>query len=122
MSSLAVQLPLTKDSIDGFKMIKDFRTLIKQNFKMLLLTNPGERIMEPSFGIGIQTFLFSNFSESTYSDIEDKILQQVAIYMPVISIHGMNFKANELIDNRLDIQIQYSIPTLNVKEMLEFTI
>ena len=122
MSSLAVQLPLTKDSIDGFKMIKDFRTLIKQNFKMLLLTNPGERIMEPSFGIGIQTFLFSNFSESTYSDIEDKILQQVAIYMPVISIHEMNFKANELIDNRLDIQIQYSIPTLNVKELLEFTI
>ena len=122
MSSLAVQLPLTKDSIDGFKMIKDFRTLIKQNFKMLLLTNPGERIMQPSFGVGIHTFLFSQFSEPTYAEIQDKILEQVATYMPVITVHAMDFQSGELDNNRLDIRIQYSIPTLNVKELLQFTI
>ena len=122
MASLAVQLPLTKDSIDGFKMIKDFRTLIKQNFKMLMLTNPGERVMEPSYGIGIQTFLFDHFVESTYTQIEDRILQQVATYLPVVRIHKMDFDTNQGQDNRLDIRIEYSIPTLNVKELLEFTI
>ena len=70
MSSLAVKIPLTRDSIDGFAMIKDIRTLIKQNFKMLLLTYPGERVMEPEFGIGLRRFLFSNFTQETFNSIE----------------------------------------------------
>jgi len=40
MSSLAVALPLTTDSIDGFVMIRSLKVLIKQNLKMLILTNP----------------------------------------------------------------------------------
>ena len=47
MSSLSVKLPITRNTIDGFAMIKDFQTLVKQNFKMLVLTAPGERVMEP---------------------------------------------------------------------------
>ena len=122
MSSLAVKLPLTKDSVDGFRMIKDFKTLIRQNFKMLLLTNPGERVMHPSFGVGIHTFLFSQFSTTSFASIESKILEQVEIYMPVISIHNMDFQPDGADMNRLNIRIEYSIPSLNVKELLEFTI
>ena len=62
MSSLGVKLPLARDSSDGFGMIKNFKTMIKQNFKMLLLTNPGERVMEPDFGVGRKKFLFENSS------------------------------------------------------------
>ncbi len=61
MASLAVKLPLTPDSGDGFTMIKGLRALIKQNFKMLLLTIPSERVMEPEFGVGLKRFLFQNF-------------------------------------------------------------
>ena len=122
MSSLAVKLPLTKDSVDGFAMIKDFRTLIKQNFKMLLLTNPGERVMHPSFGVGLHTFLFSQMSPSSFASIENKIMEQVSIYMPVISVHKMRFDPDAYDLNRLNIRIEYSIPSLNSKELLEFTI
>ena len=39
MSTLAVKLPITRDDINGYTMIDDVRTLVKQNFKMLVLTN-----------------------------------------------------------------------------------
>ena len=42
MSSLSVKLPLARDSGDGFEMIKSFKSMIKQNFKMLLLTEKGD--------------------------------------------------------------------------------
>lgn len=122
MSSLAVKLPVAKDSGDGFEMIKDFKTLIKQNFKMLLLTIPGERIMEPSFGVGIQRYLFEAFSQQTFSNIESKILEQTGIYLPVITIREINFEEDQIDYNKLHIKIEYSIPTLNVKDLLEFTI
>jgi hypothetical protein len=70
----------------------------------------------------MQTFLFDHFIDSTYTQIEDRILQQVATYLPVVRIHKMDFSSEHSGDNRLDIRIEYSIPTLNVKELLEFTI
>lgn len=122
MSSLAVKLPITKDSGDGFIMIKDFQTLIKQNFKMLLLTHPGERVMEPSFGVGLQRFLFENFNDNTFNKIETAIMEQVGIYLPVITIGEIKFLTNDVDANRLTASIRYSIPSLNVRDLLEFTI
>ena len=122
MASLAVKLPITRDSGDGFTMIKDFRTLIKQNLKMLLLTNPGERVMEPNFGVGINSYLFSSFNQNTFDTIETKILEQVSIYLPVLTIKEINFATEGADFNTLNASIEYSIPSLNVGDLLEFTI
>ena len=34
MAKLGVKLPITRDDINGYTMIGDFNTLIKQNLKM----------------------------------------------------------------------------------------
>ena len=36
----------------------EIKEIIKQNFKMVIMTNPGERIMIPDFGVGIRRYLF----------------------------------------------------------------
>ena len=79
MSSIGVALPIEKDSVDGFAMLKGIRDTVKQNLKMLVLTNPGERVMEPEFGVGIKRYLFQNFSENIQSDIKQRVTRQVAI-------------------------------------------
>jgi hypothetical protein len=122
MSSLAVRVPLTYDSVDGFAMIKDIKSLIRQNFKTLLLTVPGERVMDPNFGVGLVTFLFSNFTQETFNSVESLIQKQTSIYLPSISIMEINFIAPDNTPNTLDINIRYLIPTLNVEDLLEFTI
>ena len=122
MSSLSVKLPLERDSSDGFQMNKSFISLIRQNFKMLLLTSPGERVMEPDFGVGLKKYLFENFNESTFAQIERNILRQARVYMPAIVIDEIFFSAPDENANALSIQIKYSIPNLNTKDLLEFTI
>ena len=53
------RLPLLNDeSQPGFELIDNIRDLIKQNMKMVILTNPGERVMIPDFGVGITGMLF----------------------------------------------------------------
>ena len=121
MASLSPKLPLTLNSIDGFTMNKSFVSLIKQNLKTICLTNPGERVMEPQFGAGIQTYLFSGFSEGVPGKINAAIREQVNIYLPAINIEEILITEAPKY-NRLDIQIRYSIPALNVKDLLQFTI
>tara|TARA_B100001059_G_C17619758_1_gene468898 strand:- start:64 stop:432 length:369 start_codon:yes stop_codon:yes gene_type:complete len=122
MSSLSVKLPLTRDSGDGFEMIKSFKSMIKQNFKMLLLTEKGERVMDPEFGVGLKRFLFENFNNSTFSKMERAILDQSAIYLPILDIEEIVFNSVPDNQNALSIKIAYSIPNLNTADLLEFTI
>lgn len=122
MSSLGVKLPLARDASDGYGMIKSFKTMIKQNFKMLILTSPGERIMEPTFGIGLKKYLFENFNEGVFAKIERDIFNQTEIYLPMIAINEIRFNTALMDENQLGIQIRYSIPNLNIQDLLEFTI
>jgi phage baseplate assembly protein W len=122
MSTLAVKLPITRDQINGYTMIDDVSTLIKQNFKMLILTNPGERVMIPDFGVGIRAYLFENFNSSVESNISVAIRKQAKKYLPVISIESISFDNSNSDFNSLLVKIAYTIPALNIKDLLEFTI
>ena len=122
MSALAVKIPITKDSVNGYTMIDDFDTLIKQNLKMLVLTAPGERIMEPEFGVGIRKYLFENFNNNIYEQIDRDIRRQVERYMPAISIIEISFGGSDIDANLLGVSIMYSIPSIGLKDLLQFTI
>jgi hypothetical protein len=89
---------------------------------MLVMTNPGERVMEPTFGVGLQGYLFENFTSSTYAEINEKIKQQAKLYIPVIKILRVSFNDADIDRNTLGISIVYAIPKIGMKDLLEFTI
>jgi phage baseplate assembly protein W len=120
--AINLSLPITFDDRDGFTLNYSPKAAIKQNFKTLILTNPGERVMEPAFGVGIKQFLFSNFSGDYRSLITAKIHEQTTMYMPSIKILDIQFADLSSDINTLSMRIVYSIPRLRTKDLLEFTI
>ena len=122
MSSFSVALPLRRDSNDGFVMNKKFTKLVRQNLKMLLLTVPGERIMDPEFGVGLKTYLFQNFHEGTLAEIDAKVREQAAKYLPVVSIIGLSFDQSRIDTNQLGIAIKFTIPNIGATDLLQITI
>ena len=122
MSSLGVALPLALDAEDGFKMIKGLKTLMRQNLKMLLLTIPRERVMEPSFGVGIKAFLFENFSSGVQSAIDTRVREQCALFIPALTIIDIQFYIIDPDTSSAAFRILYEIPNIGVKDLLEFTI
>ena len=122
MASFSVALPIRRSSNDGFEMITGFNTLIKQNLKMLLLTCPGERIMEPDFGVGMRNYLFKNFNDGTFAEIDHKIKEQVKRYLPVITIIDIFYDQSDINPNRLNVAIKFNIPNLGTSDLLQVTI
>jgi phage baseplate assembly protein W len=121
MSSLGVALPLELDSANGFEMLMGLKRLFQQNLKMLILTNPGERVMDSNFGVGLKSYLFENFASDTRARIDSKIREQVRIYIPAINIDEILFANTDPDNNYLGIQIRYSIPSLGRSDLLEIT-
>ena len=61
---------------------------IKSNLLNLLLTNPGERFMNPRFGIGIRRFLFEQVIDQP--TLTAKIENGVSKYIPQIQLTNVS--------------------------------
>jgi hypothetical protein len=125
MGWLAPSLPLRKSTETGYVLVKDYTKLVKQNFKNLLLTVPGERMMDPNFGIGIKRFLFEIDSPLLYDRISSKVRQQVNRYLPYLDIENIIFNSateDPTMDlNSLGVIIEYRIVPLELSDQLEIT-
>ena len=97
--------------------------MVAQNLKMLVLTVPGERIMDPVFGVGIKRYLFEMNIAATHGAISSKIHEQVNRYLPFIEIEDIIFITSEthpeLGDNYLHIRIEYRIIPLDQVDLVE---
>lgn len=107
------KLPIQLDEDNEFLSITDSAENIKQKFRMLLLTNPGEKLMNPDFGIGIRQFLFEqgtggfevsrdvegnrqvlNYDLST--ELRQTIDRQISLYLPDIVIKELKVSIDDL--------------------------
>ena len=122
MISYSPTIPLRLDSNLGFSMNKSLREVAKQNFKMLMLTSPGERLMIPDFGVGLRNFLFEQNGPQVKNLLESKIKQQTEKYMPSVQILAIIFDdtetGTEMDKNRMNISIFYSVPSLGIDDIL----
>ena len=129
MPGLSPKLPLSIDEVDGFATTKNFKQVARQNLKMIVLTNPGERVMIPGFGVGLRTYIFENASNSLFETIRQKIREQVALYAPYVSIRSIQFSQEKTDFNFVEldpssesnfvgITINYSIPKAFISDTL----
>ena len=114
---LSVKLPLSLNPTDGYTLNKTYKELVQQNLKMLLLTAPGERMMDPLFGVGLRNFLFEQNVPQTWGNIEARINTQVAKYMPFVKVLKVDFgKLDDnpaVKDNSLTVSLVYRILPLD---------
>jgi len=130
MPGISPKLPLMISTEDGpYRLNKTVQAALAQDLKMIILTNPGERMMDPSFGAGVRTYIFENFSPSIYDDITSSIMRQVEAYLPQIVIDKITFNESEdqeisdLMDNNiLSITITYSVPPISEQQSLTVSI
>lgn len=120
VSGLTPKVPLRIPNGAQYSMVQTYARLVKQNFKNLILTAPGERMMDIEFGVGLRNFLFEANNESTYDEIGARIAQQAARYMPFLEISGLRFLASdESVDNStVTIVVRYEIIPLDVQDTL----
>ena len=124
MQGIGPALPLTRDSSFGvFALITDYETEIRQNFKNLVLTSPGERMMNTDFGVGIRNILFENYITAK-TVFKQRLDSQVRRYMPFINIQDVIFQSNDENQvpleerNILSIKIIFSVPDLNLNSSI----
>ena len=123
MPGLAPRIPLDRGGPYGYPLVKTTKSAATQHLKMLLLTAPGERMMDPAFGVGLRNFLFEQKNDTVYANMVAKIREQVSIYTPYINIVDVLIQdpslQSTISENNLVVRIVYSIPSLDTQDQLD---
>jgi len=116
---ISVVLPI-ETSVDGFDSFTDEEKseAIKQNFKFLLLTRPGEYVMLPDFGVGLPNYLFHLDTTFPVDEVEGRIRAQAAEFLPYVEIKKIEFNLENIDSNGLGIHLEYSIMESALNEQL----
>ena len=105
--NIAIGISLPFNGSIGFNSTYSTQEQIKSNLINLLLTNKGERIMNPDFGADLRTALFENITNNTYDLIKNLIITNVSIFIPEITINSIEVLNHE--ENTILITIKYSL-------------
>lgn len=95
--------PLSKD----IALVKD-EDAVKSSIRNLLLTNPGERLMQPNIGAGISGLLFENITPGTLKLIESKVKSTINTYEPRAELINVSVTSN-YDDNKVSVFISFYI-------------
>ena len=101
--TIGVAFPL--DSVNMFKGTTTVKEQVKSNLINLLLTEPGERVNEPNFGVGLKKLLFEQ--SPNVEVLKEKINTQIEFYIPTITLTDVSFTPSED-EYKLFILISYS--------------
>jgi len=122
MPFLTPKLPLSRDLITGYRLIGDYVSLVKQNLKNLLLTIPGERMMNPDFGVGLRRFLFEADTPIVYDSVATRIREQVNKYLSYLEITDIVFNSHSIDpavpENTLFVRVEYKIIPLELNDAI----
>ena len=120
-TGLSPRFPLSFSDSGDFSNNQTVKEMVKQNFKNLLLTVPGERIMMPDFGVGIKKYLFEIKGAGIFENINGAIGIQVGKYMPYITVQNIEFNDDSSSEEIVYIKITYFIRPIGEQDALEIT-
>jgi phage baseplate assembly protein W len=76
------------------------------NFKNLLLTGKGERLMQPNFGTRIRESLFEQNTDILVDNITTSLRDDIELWLPYIIINNIDVTRNE---HTLNIRISFRV-------------
>ena len=92
---------------------------VKNSLYNLFTTTPGEKILNPEYGLDFKQYLFLPATVDIAKYIRDEIYSQTARFEPRIKVVNVNITIMEDV-NEFDINIYYNIPSLNIHNISMF--
>lgn len=111
--------PPTFDRQEGLRTVSD-EADIHESLHILLSTRPGERVMEPDFGCGIQSQVFEVMTDGTILTIKDLVARAILFFEPRITLDRITMDTDDILDGQLRILLDYTIRTTNSRHNMVY--
>jgi len=95
---------------------------IRESIRIILTTEPGERLMLPNFGAGLKQFLFEPNTITTHRLIEEKIRQSIELWEPRINLDSIKVIEDEDDSQAVWVMIRYTLVADQSNDQLQLRV
>ena len=113
----AIGFDLPIDGPAAFISNYQTRDAIKNNLVNYLLTNPGERPLNPEFGAGLRNFIFNAINSDNFKFLKEDIQNKVAANFSNVNLNEVTVSRTNT-NNEIIVNITYSIPNTGINDEL----
>jgi phage baseplate assembly protein W len=106
--SIGVVLPLRGGKSKAFEVSYLTIEQAKSNIRSLLLTNEGERVMQPLFGCNLRKLVFEPLTPALVTKMRKIIEEKTKYWLPYIVIDNINVNVEEDL-NYINFELQFSL-------------
>ncbi len=93
---------------------------IRESLRILLATNPGERVMLPAYGCGLRARVFDSVSESMITEVKDLVEKAILFFEPRITLNSVELVVRDPLGGIVDINISYTVRTTNTRSNMVY--
>ena len=93
---------------------------VRQAIRIILGTEPGERVMRPTFGAGLRSFVFEPITPATMSRIETRVRDALIAWEPRIDVHAVSVTQDAAQFGRLLVDLTYLVRATNAIQNLVY--
>jgi phage baseplate assembly protein W len=86
---------------------------IREAIRIILETDPGERVMRPDFGAGLRHMVFEPINTSTMALVQRRVEAALVAWEPRITVQDVTVSAERAALGVLDIRIDYMVRKTN---------
>jgi phage baseplate assembly protein W len=120
-------LPFTKGNNGFFAVTYTTKEQIKSDLKNLILTNRGERVMQPEFGCNLRQAIFEQIDEGgVYEFIQNEIETSIQRWLPFVIVNNIvvDSDTNSKDNNRISVKLDYTLSFAgnNSRDSLNITV
>jgi phage baseplate assembly protein W len=104
----------------GAVQMVDAEEDIRQSLLILLSTNPGERVMQPSFGCGLKSKVYENINESSVTILKDLIKRAILFFEPRVVLESISADTSNAYEGQLNFMISYRVISTNTRHNIVY--
>jgi phage baseplate assembly protein W len=86
---------------------------VRQAVRLILETEPGERVMRPDFGAGLRSLLFEPITTETTALVRHRVEQGLTAWEPRIDLVSVDVAVADRAVGRLDVTVRYVVRATN---------
>jgi len=106
-----------------FQSVYTVPVQVRENLKTLLLTQIGERYMQPEFGTNLLAILFEPNVSELKEDIQDTLVSAISRWLPYINIDQIEITTNEddpTLVHQVIVSLSYAITNYSTESIVVY--
>jgi uncharacterized protein len=100
---------------DGSVTMARYEADVDEAIRIILGTDPGERVMRPDFGTGLNDFVFEPLNATTLNLVKTRVLESLVKWEPRIDLLSVDVVAGGDTRNQLLITMSYRVRVTNTQ-------